>query len=534
MTEKASAGSQAERKLKQLLQFERLVSEISNQFINLPAKNVDDEIARTLQQLVKFLKFDRSSIMRFSSDLKTLTVTHTYAHPGVETLDGLVMSDMFPWYTDQMRKGEPFTFHKMFDETPESAVPEREYIARIGMKSNLSTPLKAKGSLMGAITFGSFRKHVSWPDDLIQRLKLIGEIVANALLQKQAEEGLQEAFRKIEQLREQLKADNRYLRDEIKAERNFDNFIGESDPIKYVHYKTRQIAQTDTTTLIQGETGTGKELVARAIHDASLRNRRPLIKVDCASLTSTLIDSQLFGHERGAFTDARTREIGRFELGDNSTVFLDEIGELPPALQAKLLRIIEYGEFERLGSSRTIKVDVRIIAATNRDLEAEVRAGRFREDLWYRLNVFPITVPPLRDRIEDIPLLVDWFVQRISRKMGKHITKIPSSEMKALQAYHWPGNVRELANVIERAVITTGNSTLFLADKLDPPEPHAAEENQGQTLTEVERAHILRMLQDYNWRVEGPEGVAGILGLNPSTLRSRMRKLGIEKPPIQL
>ena len=261
---------------------------------------------------------------------------------------------------------------------------------------------------------------------------------------KQAELNLQAALSEIKELKDKLEVERAYLQEEIKSEYNYENIIGQSDEINYVFYKVEQIAATDTTVLILGETGTGKELVARAIHGLSPRKDRALVKINCATLPANLIESELFGHEKGAFTGAHARQLGRFEVANGATLFLDEIGELPLELQPKLLRVIQDGEFERLGSSQTIKVDVRVIAATNRNLEEEVRKGRFREDLWYRLNIFPITVPPLRERREDIALLVDFFVDKISKRLGKSIESIPTSVMNTLQDYHWPGNVREL------------------------------------------------------------------------------------------
>jgi formate hydrogenlyase transcriptional activator len=304
--------------------------------------------------------------------------------------------------------------------------------------------------------------------------------------------------------------------------------VGKSDAINYVFYKVGQIAGTDTTVLILGETGTGKELVARAIHSTSPRKNRALIKMNCAALPSHLIESELFGHEKGAFTGAQSRRLGRFEVADNATLFLDEIGELPLELQPKLLRVIDDGEFERLGSSETRKVDVRIITATNRNLEEEVNKGEFREDLWYRLNVFPITMPPLRDRIDDIPLLVNFYVERISKRLGKLIEKIPSNIMDALRQYHWPGNVRELENVLERAVINSSGPKLRLADELK--KPHKDTTRADKTLENVEREYIIRVLEQVHWKVSGKNSAAEILGLDRSTLRARMRKLNIRKP----
>ena len=330
------------------------------------------------------------------------------------------------------------------------------------------------------------------------------------------------------QLKEQLEAERAYLQEEIKLEYNHKNIIGQSDSLKYVLYKVEQIAASDTTVLILGETGTGKELAARAIHDLSLRKGRTLVKVNCASLSATLIESELFGHEKGAFTGSQARHLGRFEVADGATLFLDEIGELPLELQAKLLRVLQEGEFERLGSSHTIKVDTRIVAATNRNLEEEVCKGRFREDLWYRLNIFPITMPPLRERLDDIPFLVDSFVKRIARRLGKTIDILPVSVMAALQDYPWPGNVRELENVLERAVINSSGPKLRLVDELKRPFKDLSA--GPKTLEAVERDYILRVLDQTKWKVSGKNSTAEILGLNRSTLRARMEKLNIQKP----
>ena len=264
----------------------------------------------------------------------------------------------------------------------------------------------------------------------------------------------------IKQLKDKLEAERAYLQEEIKSAYNHENIIGQSDQINYVFYKIEQIAASDTTVLVLGETGTGKELVARAIHNMSLRKDRALVKINCAALPPTLIESELFGHEKGAFTGAQARQLGRFEIADGATLFLDEIGDLPLELQPKLLRVLQDGEFERLGSSRTIKVDVRVIAATNRHMEEEVRRGRFREDLWYRLNIFPITVPPLRERKVDISLLVDSLVDKIPKDWASPLKAIPATVMELLQNYHWPGNIRELENVLERAVINSSGPKL--------------------------------------------------------------------------
>jgi formate hydrogenlyase transcriptional activator len=343
-----------------------------------------------------------------------------------------------------------------------------------------------------------------------------------------AEEALQIAHAEVSKLKNQLEEENIYLREEIKLAHDFDQIVGRSDATKYVLFKIEQVAPTDTRVLITGETGTGKELVAHAIHSSSSRRDRPLVKVNCAALSPTLIESELFGHEKGSFTGATARKAGRFELANGATIFLDEIGELPLELQAKLLRVIQENEFERLGSSKTIQVDARIIAATNRNLKIAVEQGSFREDLWYRLNVFPITVPPLRDRKEDIPGLVEHFVKRFAQKVGRRITSIAPATMRTLQNYNWPGNVRELANVVERAVINTNGSVLRVVDNFEPA-PVVELLQTTRTLEEIEKEYIIRILDNTAWRIEGHKGAAKILGLNPSTLRTRMSKLGIQK-----
>ena len=354
-------------------------------------------------------------------------------------------------------------------------------------------------------------------------------MVHDITLQKWAESAREEAFARANELRPPSEAEQIFPQEEFRLEHDFHEILGNSESIREVLLKIEQLVHADTTVLILGETGTGKELVANAIHRTSMRSDMPLVKVNCATLPATLIESELFGHEKGAFTSATARQLGRFELANGGTIFLDEIGDLPLELQGKLLRVLQEGEFERLGSGRTIKVNVRVIAATNRNLQMEIQKGRFREDLWYRLNVFPIFVPPLRERKEDIPLLVEAFVRKFSRELGKSVTAILPATMRALQEYSWPGNIRELINVMERAMINSAGSILHLADRFD--RPLAIEiPSTRRTLEDLERQYILQILEETEWRIEGPKGAARILGLNPSTLRTRLIKLRIEKP----
>jgi PAS domain S-box-containing protein len=333
--------------------------------------------------------------------------------------------------------------------------------------------------------------------------------------------GAKEVEHELKKLRERLQAESDYLREEIRVFGRFDEIIGQSAKLRKVFQRIEQVAPTDSTVLITGETGTGKELVARAIHNLSRRGRRVMVKVDCASLPATLIESELFGREKGAYTGALTKQAGRFELADGSTLFLDEIGELSLELQAKLLRVLEDGQFERLGSPKTINVDVRVIAATHRDLAEKVKDGTFRQDLYYRLKVFPVQLPPLRERPEDIPSLVWSFVGEFEKQMGKKVDSIPKRVMDLLQNYSWPGNIRELRNVIEQAVIVSSGGQLYL------DMPTSTSDIPSPTLKEAERQHILSVLSKTDWRIKGPGGAARLLGMNSSTLYSAMRRLGI-------
>jgi PAS domain S-box-containing protein len=354
---------------------------------------------------------------------------------------------------------------------------------------------------------------------------------------KRAEEAAAAAYAEIRRLTERLRADNEYLQEEIKLKYNYDEIVGQSAAIQRVLHLVEQVAGTTATVLIHGETGTGKELLARAIHNRSPRRARPMLTLSAAALPSTLVESELFGREKGAYTGALTRQVGRFEQADGSTLFLDEISELPLDVQVKLLRVLQHGQFERLGSIRTLSADVRIIAASNRDLEKMVQEGRFREDLFYRLNVFPISLPPLRERTEDIPLLVWAFVQEFGRSMGKSIASVPRPTLETLKRHPWPGNIRELRNVIERAMIVTQGPVLHVElpsqSVVTPHSPRREEEGaapaDGLTLDETQRRHILAVLQKTNWRVSGKNGAAAILGLKPTTLESRMTKLGIKR-----
>jgi formate hydrogenlyase transcriptional activator len=355
-------------------------------------------------------------------------------------------------------------------------------------------------------------------------------IVHDITDKKKAEQERENALNEIKRLKDLLEAENIYLKKEMKDLYAPGNIIGQSDGIKYVLFRAQQVAETDTTVLISGETGTGKGRIARLIHESSQRSHKPLVIVHCSALPGNLIESELFGREKGAFTGAESKQMGRFELADGGTIFLDEISELPIELQAKFLRVIEEGEFERLGSPQTVKVDVRIIAATNRNIMEEIGKGRFRKDLFYRLNIFPISLPPLRQRKEDIPLLANYFLEKYNKELGTKITKIPEEMMRSLQAHTWPGNVRELMGVIERAVITNFDVPLSLSATIALDHETITPKLQTKKrLADMEKNHICRILRETDWRIEGPKGAAKLLGIHPSTLRNRMKKHGIKR-----
>jgi PAS domain S-box-containing protein len=349
---------------------------------------------------------------------------------------------------------------------------------------------------------------------------------------KQMEEDLRRALRENQELRERLEVDNTYLREQLQPDGAIEGILGTSDAMRYVASRAHQVAPTASTVLLLGETGVGKSLLAQAIHNLSPRRARPLVTLNCAALPPALVESELFGHEKGAFTGAQARRIGRFEIANGGTLFLDEITELPLDLQGKLLRVLQEGEFERVGSSATLKTDVRVIAATNRKLDEEVRAGRFRQDLLYRLNVFPITVPPLRQHPDDIPMLAAHFLEKHARKLGVQVPEVSKATMKELLARKWPGNIRELENVLERALITSRGARFEIRDEAVVASGAAAagEPPAFRSLSQTEHDHILATLERVEWRIEGEGGAADALGINASTLRSRMRKHGIRRP----
>lgn len=514
-----------ESELRENLQFEALLADISADFVRLPADKVDSRIEDAQHRVCECLGLDASVLWQYSAEAPgTIRMTHVYRPlGGPPAPEPMYANDYFPWCQAQLEAGGIVVVSSLND-LPDEASRDKEVWDQFGIKTSLTFPLSPGGGpLAGALSFNTMQSERTWPDSVIKRLRLVAEIFANALLRKQMETRLIEHVQNIEDLKQRLENENLYLQREIKFLGDQGNIVGRSLAIKRILAEAEQVAATDSTVLILGETGTGKEMLARAIHRMSGRKDRPMITINCASLPPTLIESELFGREKGAYTGALTKMVGRFELADGSTLFLDEIGELPMELQSKLLRVLEEGVFERLGSTKPLRVNVRIIAATNRDLDAEVAQGRFRKDLFYRLNVFPVVIPPLRERTEDIPLLVWGFVKEFQQRMGKEIETVSKKTMTSLQSYSWPGNVRELRNVIEHAMILSTNATLLI----HLPKSGVKEKDDTHNMDDVERQHITAVLERTGWRVGA---AAGILGLKRSTLYSRMKKLGIVRP----
>jgi formate hydrogenlyase transcriptional activator len=513
--------------------FERLLANVSTRFGTIEADEIDDAVARALEDIGATFAVDDCTLLAFGARDIAQVVHSWAAHPRQ------------PW-TEEDVENSPWLVHRLARNTlvaitpatdfPHAAAKDRAHAERTGVGTRMAVPVVVGGRVAYGLIVGSYHRHGSWPSAFVDRLRLIGEILGGALARKRHEESLRATEAEAERLAEPAHSDAVYLQDEARDRAQADEIIGESGSLRLALTRVSQVAALDATVLLLGETGTGKELFARALHNASRRRQRTLIRVNCAALPASLIESELFGHERGAFTGAVSMRQGRFELADRGTIFLDEIGDLAPELQAKLLRVLQEGEFERVGSSKTQRGDVRVIAATHCDLEKAVAEGRFRADLYYRLSVFPISLPTLRQRPEDIPQLVWFFIHRHQRELGRRITRVPAAVMQALQRHDWPGNVRELENVIERAMIRSPGDTLQLddmprADRLraGPPPPPAAAESQ-ETLDAVQRSHIEKVLRECGWRINGVGNAAVRLGLHPNTLRFRIKKLGVVIP----
>jgi transcriptional regulator with GAF, ATPase, and Fis domain len=514
----------------ELQQFERLTVTLSSRFARLHAAEIAPSIVSALEQVATAIDVDTGVLVEFA-DGGAIAASHQWS--AGDAAIGQVDDACLPtWMLDRFARHEVVTVTRTDDLSRE----QRAWTVRVGARSILGVPVLIAGQLVCALTLWSRRSARPWPDPVVERVRLMAEILGAALQRCRHEAALEASLATIERLNARLEADNVYLKEEIKTYHDFDEIVGESAALRLALTRLGQVAPMNSSVLLMGETGTGKELFARALHDRSRRRSRALVRVNCAALPPTLVESELFGHEKGAFTGAVSMRQGRFELADGGTIFLDEIGDVPPDIQAKLLRVLQEGEFERVGSSRTRKVDVRLIAATHRDLEADVATGRFRADLYYRLSVFPIHLPALSERREDIPLLVWFFIQRHQRDLGRRITKVPQAVMLALQQHAWPGNVRELENIVERAMIRSSDETLQLDDAVGSTRRLVSESAgpAGDTLDSVQRTHIEGVLLECGWRVNGRNNAAERLGLHPNTLRFRMKKLGIVCPDRRL
>ncbi len=511
--------------LEDRLRFETLLTDLSARFVRATSESIDQEIVNAQQQIVLALDLERSTLAQILVG-NDFVITHSWQTPGVEPFPTLAVNAL-PWMSRALARGEVVCFARV-EDLPEEAVREKEMARQFGPRSNATFPVKVGGQVIGAMAFGTVHREREWPDDIVNRLRLFVEMIGSAIARTRAEGATQKALDEVRALRDRLQRENVYLQSEVRAVSGHEHIIGESPALRHVLKQVEQVAGTNSSVLLIGETGTGKELVASAIHERSPRRGRPMMRVNCAAIPQTLIESELFGREKGAYTGALSRQMGRFELAHGSTLFLDEVGELPPDVQIKLLRVLQEKQLERLGSSKTISIDVRIIAATNQDLEKAVREKRFRDDLYYRLNVFPIRMPPLRERLEDIPLLIQSFVNEFAKSFGKCIESIDKASIDSLQRYTWPGNIREVRNTVERAMILASGPRLYI----NAPRVSQNDAAPSLFLMDAERDHLLSVLEMTRWRIRGKGGAAEILGLKPTTLESMIVRLHITRRSI--
>jgi len=525
---------------------QRLIADLAARFVVIQPEAIDDAVVDCLRQVADALQLDRAILWHRVADDAYLAASHFWLRDSPAPVPERLNLAGIPFIASRIETGEVVRFTRI-DEV--SNVNDRETCLRHGLRSAVIVPMMRNGGTTAeqlVLTFSSSTTEHEWTTAITEQLRLLSALIGQALTRQASLKALQHALDEVKQLRERATepdaqdqrnlsttrlrdsrhAENLCLRREVADRLEAGAIVGRSQAIRRVLEQAQQVAVTDSTVLLLGETGTGKELLATYLHELSARHGRGMVRVNCGAIPSTLIESELFGRERGAFTGALSRQIGRFELADRSTIFLDEIGDLPPDVQVKLLRVLEERQIERLGSPKAIHVDVRIIAATHQNLEQRIVKGVFREDLFYRLNVFPIQVPALRDRAEDIPLLVWRFVDEFAKAFGKRIDAISRENMAALQRYAWPGNIRELRNVVERAMIVATGPQLNIALPSSPAVPG----KRSVKMADVERDHIRSILEGCGWRIRGTCGAAELLGFRPTTLETRMAKLGITRP----
>jgi formate hydrogenlyase transcriptional activator len=508
----------------EIVTLERLVSDLAVAFVNVKPEELDVLIVDSQRRLVETLDLDRCILWQFTDDRQDLVTTHGWVRPQLaETLPGLSARAEYPWLMSRVRSNE-IVWSTRIEDIP-SAVDQASMRLH-GTVSQALIPVSSGATVLGALSLTTMTKPRVWKTDVLERLGVVAAVIGQCLVRREDLRQLKDALGEVARLRDQLVSDNVQLRDEVKALRVAPRIAAGSPAMQRALELVASVAPTDASVLLHGETGCGKELFAQEVHRLSARKGHEMVRVNCAAIPTALIESELFGRERGAYTGALSRQAGRFEVADGTTIFLDEIGELPLDAQAKLLRVLQERTIERLGGTKSIPVDVRVIAATNRDLTKEIAERTFREDLFYRLNVFPITVPPLRDRVEDIPDLVWTFIDEFAGAFNKRIESISRDSLLTLQRYSWPGNVRELRNLIERAVIMANGPRLTV----DPPVSIRAEPAENRSLHDVEATHIRSVLERVGWRVRGTGGAAELLEMNPTTLDSRMAKLGIRRP----
>jgi len=518
---------QAENLIRHRADFQALLAELSSAMVNALPENIEQQLQDALEIVGAHFDLDSISIQWIAEQREFMRSYHRWTRMDSKQRQPTVGPEDVPWIAENLARGNTIIVNDVEDMPPEAS-KDQITLRKRGTRSLLDIPLMVDDSLEGSCVFSMVREKREWTAETITELKLIAEKLSGAVARAQA-------FAEIENLSNQLKEENLYLREEVRLAHGFDEIVGEDASLRRCLQAVEKVAPTDVTVLLLGETGTGKELFARAIHKLSARRDGPMISVNCPTLPANLIESELFGHEKGAFTGAEKQRRGRFEVAEGGTLFLDEIGELPLELQAKLLRVLQTGEFERLGGTRTLRANVRLIAATNRNLPESIERGEFRSDLYYRISSFPVSLPALRERKADIPLLAEHFVHKHSVRLGRDVRAISSKMIKELTNYSWPGNVRELESIIERALISAnGREVLDLPGPLStiaagPYYPPATPADDATDLHSVERSHIIAVLDQTKWKISGPDGAASVLGMPSSTLRSKMKKLGIRR-----